>query len=60
MELVKGMSRKAREGDGDCVTDFALPYDYDETDHQRDELKRLKRMEGGRKMAAPRPNTRLA
>lgn len=52
MELVKGMSRKAREGDGDCVTDFALPYDYDETDHQRDELKRLKRMEGGRKMAA--------
>jgi antirestriction protein len=46
------MSRKAREGDGDCVTDFALPYDYDETDHQRDELKRLKRMEGGRKMAA--------
>lgn len=34
-------SRTAREGDGDCVTDFALPYDYDETEHQRDELKHL-------------------
>ena len=44
--------RTAREGDGDCVTDFALPYDCDETGHQRDELKRLKRMEGGRRMAA--------
>jgi antirestriction protein len=35
VETLYAEVRTAREGDGDCVTDFALPYDYDETEHQR-------------------------
>lgn len=43
MKLVESMSRKAQKGDqvDDGAAKPSLPYDYDETYHQRDELKHL-------------------